>query len=66
MAPPSKRILLIEDEQDVVDLLTMNLRKSGGQGIVRPNCSKTNLPAGQNQTAAPVVKTEAPQGSVPK
>jgi len=30
MAPPGKKILLIEDERDVVDLLTLNLRKSGG------------------------------------
>ena len=28
-AGPSKRILIIEDERDVVDLLTFNLRKSG-------------------------------------
>ncbi|HZR79028.1 MAG TPA: response regulator, partial [Chthoniobacterales bacterium] len=29
-AVSSKRILVIEDERDVVDLLTLNLRKSGG------------------------------------
>src|ERR1700736_1254112 len=27
---PSKRILIVEDEKDVVDLLTLNLRKAGG------------------------------------
>jgi two-component system phosphate regulon response regulator PhoB len=27
---PSNRILIIEDEQDVVDMLTLNLRKAGG------------------------------------
>src|SRR6202043_695759 len=29
-AMPSKRILIVEDEKDVVDLLTLNLRKVGG------------------------------------
>ena len=29
-AVPSKRILIVEDEKDVVDLLTLNLRKAGG------------------------------------
>jgi len=32
-AVSSKRILVIEDERDVVDLLTLNLRKSGGFSI---------------------------------
>src|ERR1700737_784259 len=27
---PSKRILVVEDEKDVVDLLSLNLRKAGG------------------------------------
>ncbi len=29
-ATPGKRILVIEDEQDVIDLLTLNLKKAGG------------------------------------
>ena len=29
-AVSSKRILIVEDENDVVDLLTLNLRKAGG------------------------------------
>ncbi len=29
----SERILIVEDEQDVVDLLTLNLRKAGGYAI---------------------------------
>src|SRR6202048_2956188 len=29
-AVSSKRILIVEDEKDVVDLLTLNLRKAGG------------------------------------
>jgi two-component system phosphate regulon response regulator PhoB len=32
-AVSSKRILIVEDEKDVVDLLTLNLRKSGGFAI---------------------------------
>jgi two-component system phosphate regulon response regulator PhoB len=32
-ATPSKTILIIEDEKDVVDLLTLNLRKAGGFAI---------------------------------
>ncbi|MEY2531491.1 MAG: hypothetical protein QOI96_1576, partial [Verrucomicrobiota bacterium] len=28
--PSSKTILIVEDERDVVDLLTLNLRKAGG------------------------------------
>ena len=30
---PSNRILIIEDEQDVVDMLTLSLRKTGGYAI---------------------------------
>jgi DNA-binding response OmpR family regulator len=29
-SPETKRILIVEDEKDVVDLLTLNLRKAGG------------------------------------
>src|SRR5260370_5183414 len=29
-AVSSKRILIVEDEKDVIDLLTLNLRKAGG------------------------------------
>ena len=29
-AASGKRILIVEDERDVVDLLTLNLRKAGG------------------------------------
>lgn len=32
-SPPSNRILVIEDEQDVVDMLTLNLRKTGGFAV---------------------------------
>ena len=30
---PSNRILIIEDEQDVVDMLTLSLRKAGGYAV---------------------------------
>ena len=29
----STRLLIIEDEQDVIDLLTLNLRKAGGFAV---------------------------------
>jgi two-component system, OmpR family, phosphate regulon response regulator PhoB len=32
-AVSNKRVLIVEDEKDVVDLLTLNLRKAGGFGI---------------------------------
>src|SRR5712692_9043879 len=31
--PSRKTVLIVEDERDVVDLLTLNLRKNGGFGI---------------------------------
>src|SRR4029453_3977503 len=48
-ATPGKRILIIEDERDVVDLLTFNLRKAGftvspatdgGAGLQKPRREK--------------------------
>jgi len=32
-AVSSKRILIVEDERDVIDLLTLNLRKVGGFAV---------------------------------
>ena len=34
---PSKSILIVEDEKDVIDLLTLNLRKAGGFTILTAN-----------------------------
>ena len=34
---PSKNILIVEDERDVVDLLVLNLRKAGGFAISTAN-----------------------------
>jgi two-component system, OmpR family, phosphate regulon response regulator PhoB len=40
---PGKRILVIEDERDVVDLLTLNLRKAGGFVISTASDGATGL-----------------------
>jgi two-component system phosphate regulon response regulator PhoB len=42
-AVSSKRILILEDEKDVVDLLTLNLRKAGGFSIVTASDGVTGL-----------------------
>ena len=42
-AVPSKRILIVEDENDVVDLLTLNLRKAGGFLISKAGDGATGL-----------------------
>jgi two-component system, OmpR family, phosphate regulon response regulator PhoB len=40
---PSNRILIIEDEHDVLDLLTLNLRKAGGFAISTATDGATGL-----------------------
>ena len=42
-AVSSKRILIVEDEKDVVDLLTLNLRKAGGFAISTASDGATGL-----------------------
>src|SRR5207248_9322921 len=42
-AVSSKRILIVEDENDVVDLLTLNLRKAGGFLISKAGDGATGL-----------------------
>ena len=42
-AVSSKRILIVEDEKDVVDLLTLNLRKSGGFALSIANDGAAGL-----------------------
>jgi two-component system phosphate regulon response regulator PhoB len=51
-APSTKPILIVEDERDVVDLLTLNLRKAGGfivstasDGVAGLNKARTEKPA---------------------
>jgi two-component system phosphate regulon response regulator PhoB len=50
--PSSKPVLIVEDERDVVDLLTLNLRKAGGfiistasDGVSGLNKARTEKPA---------------------
>lgn len=52
VAPSTKPILIVEDERDVVDLLTLNLRKAGGfivstasDGVAGLNKARTEKPA---------------------
>src|SRR5262249_1408096 len=42
-AVSSKRILVVEDEKDVVDLLTLNLRKAGGFSILTASDGASGL-----------------------
>ena len=42
-SPETKRILIVEDEKDVVDLLTLNLRKAGGFTISIANDGAAGL-----------------------
>ena len=51
-AASSKTILIVEDERDVIDLLTLNLRKSGGfvvstatDGVAGLHKARTEKPA---------------------
>src|SRR5256714_3096377 len=42
-SPETKRILIVEDEKDVVDLLTLNLRKAGGFAVSVANDGASGL-----------------------
>src|SRR5437660_7565270 len=42
-AESSKRILIVEDEKDVIDLLTLNLRKAGGFSVSIANDGAAGL-----------------------
>jgi len=42
-AVSSKRVLIVEDEKDVVDLLTLNLRKAGGFAVSTANDGAAGL-----------------------
>ena len=37
---PNKKILIVEDEPDVVDLLTLQLRKAGGFSVSPPTMAR--------------------------
>jgi two-component system phosphate regulon response regulator PhoB len=45
----SKRILVVEDEKDVVDLLSLNLRKAGGFVVASASDGATGLAKAQNE-----------------
>jgi two-component system phosphate regulon response regulator PhoB len=50
-----KRILLVEDEHDVVDLLALNLRKAGGFAISVANDGPTGLTKARDERPALIV-----------
>jgi two-component system phosphate regulon response regulator PhoB len=53
--PPGKSILIVEDERDVVDLLTFNLRKAGGFVISTANDGATGLKKARTEKPAFVI-----------
>ena len=54
-AAPGKNILIIDDEQDVVDLLTLNLRRAGGFNIVSAGDGLTGLDKARDQKPALII-----------
>jgi two-component system, OmpR family, phosphate regulon response regulator PhoB len=50
-----KSILIVEDERDVVDLLTLNLRKAGGFTIFTANDGAAGLEKARNQKPAFII-----------
>src|SRR5438552_11538672 len=54
-AVSSKRILIVEDENDVVDLLTLNLRKAGGFLISKAGDGATGLTEAAAETPALII-----------
>jgi two-component system phosphate regulon response regulator PhoB len=50
-----KSILIVEDERDVVDLLTLNLRKAGGFAIFTANDGAAGLEKARNQKPAFII-----------
>lgn len=54
-AAPAKDILIIDDEQDVVDLLTLNLRRAGGFNISSAADGLTGLEKAREQNPALII-----------
>jgi DNA-binding response OmpR family regulator len=54
-AMPNKKILLVEDETDVVDLLSMQLRKAGGFSIVTAQDGVEGLKKARSEVPALIV-----------
>lgn len=53
--PPNKKILLIEDEPDVIDLLTMQLRKAGGFSTISAQDGAEGLKKARAEAPALIV-----------
>ena len=51
--PSSKPVLIVEDERDVVDLLTLNLRKAGGFIISTASDGASGLNKARTEKAGP-------------
>ena len=54
-AAPAKDILIIDDEQDVVELLTLNLRRAGGFNISSAADGLTGLEKAREQKPALII-----------
>ncbi|MEO8440514.1 MAG: response regulator [Spartobacteria bacterium] len=54
-AAPNKKILIVEDEPDVVDLLTMQLRKAGGFFILSAEDGAEGLKKARSESPALIV-----------
>src|SRR6188768_2919731 len=54
-SPPSNRILIIEDEQDVIDMLTLNLRKAGGFALSTATDGASGLKKAREEMPALII-----------
>ena len=52
---PNKKILIIEDEPDVVDLLTLQLRKAGGFSVLTAHDGAEGLKKARAESPALIV-----------
>jgi two-component system phosphate regulon response regulator PhoB len=52
---PSNKILIVEDEQDVVDMLTLNLRKAGGFAVSTAADGATGLRKAREELPALII-----------
>jgi two-component system phosphate regulon response regulator PhoB len=55
VAVSSKTILIVEDEQDVVDLLSLNLRKAGGFAVSMAGDGATGLTKAREENPALII-----------
>ena len=54
-AAPGKNILIVEDERDVIDLLTLNLRRAGGFNISTATDGVTGLRKARDEEPALII-----------